>query len=128
MNPVLSQIKVTPMGEFETVIFGHPASSVFFPRAVFNEYHLKAFNCTIIGDFLEITRFVVQDKGCGHGGRLLDDLDEWAKDRGLRLCLTPLPYGENSEMASRRLINFYKRKGFVLKPDDMWCPEVMYRP
>lgn len=128
MNPFLSLIRVTSMGEFETKVLGHPASSVFLPREVFDEYHLKAFDCTIIGDFLEITRFVVQDKGKGHGSRLLDDLDEWAKGRGLRLCLTPLPYADSSEKASLRLIEFYKRKGFVFKPDDMWCPEAMYRP
>ena len=79
MNPVLSQIKLTPIGH----ILGYPASCVFIPRAVFDEYHLRAFDCTVIGEYLEICRFVVKDKdrGKGHGSRLLSDLDAWAKER-----------------------------------------------
>lgn len=79
MNPVLSLLETS---EIYTIL-GHPASSVYVPREVFQEYHLKAFDCAIIGEFLEITRFVVQDKGNGHGSRLLADLDEWAKQRRL---------------------------------------------
>lgn len=124
MNPVLSQLKVAPIGD----ILGHPASCVFVPWVVFLEYHLKAFDCTVIGEFLEITRFVVQDKGQGYGSRLLADLDEWAKGRGLRLCLTPQPYGGVSEKSLKRLVSFYERNGFVMVNDDLWCPEAMYRP
>lgn len=124
MNPVLSQIKLTPIGH----ILGYPASCVFIPRAVFDEYHLRAFDCTVIGEWLEITRFVVQDKGCGHGTRLLQDLDEWAKGRGLRLCLTPQPYYDSSDRAVIRLVRFYVRQGFVLTKEGEWCPEAMYLP
>jgi len=124
MNPVLSELKIAPIGD----ILGQSASCVFVPRAVFDEYHLQAFDCTVIGDFLEITRFVVQDKGQGHGSRLLTDLNEWAKGRGLRLCLTPHPYGDISAKSMKRLIRFYERNGFVMVGSDMWCPEAMYRP
>ena len=67
MNPVLTQIKLTPIGD----ILEYPASSVFLPREIFVEYHLLALNCTIIGEWLEITRFVVQDKGCNTPGPIL---------------------------------------------------------
>lgn len=124
MTSILSRIQLTSIGE----IFGRPAFSVFLPKEVFVEYHLKAFDCTVIGDYLDICRFVVQDKGEGFGSRLLSDLDEWARDRGLRLCLTPLPYADSSEKASRRLIAFYKRHGFIDTPEGVWCPEAMYKP
>lgn len=124
MNPILSLLETS---EIYTIL-GHPASSVYVPREVFQEYHLKAFDCAVIGKFLEITRFVIQDKGKGHGSRLLADLDEWAKQRGLRICLTPQPYARSTEKASRRLIAFYRRNGFVFTPEDMWCPEAMYKP
>ena len=51
------------MCNFYTEVFGHPASSVFLPKEIFEEYRLKAFNCTVMGDFLEFTWFVVKDKG-----------------------------------------------------------------
>ena len=121
MTQILSLFVTTPIFE----ISGHPASCVFVPREVFQEYHLKAFDCTVIGEFLEITRFVIQDKGKGHGSRLLSDLNEWAKGRGLRLCLSPIPYADSSEEASRRLIAFYKRHGFVEIPEGVWCPAAM---
>lgn len=124
MNPVLSLLKVALIGE----ILGHPAFCVFVPLVVFQEYHLKAFDCTVIGDFLEITRFVVKDKDRGHGSKLLTDLDEWAKGRGLRLCLTPQPYGGVNEKSLKRLIRFYERNGFVMAKEGEWCPEAMYRP
>lgn len=119
----MAQLKVAPIGE----ILGHPASCVCIPRAVFDEYHLKAFDCTVIGEYLEITRFVVEDKGCGHGSRLLRDLDEWARGRGLRLCLTPQPYYDTNERSVKRLIRFYERNGFVLAQEGEWCPEAMYK-
>ena len=124
MNPVLYNLKVAPIGD----ILGHPASCVFIPRVVFQEYHLKAFDCTVIGEFLEICRFIVKDRGQGHGSRLLSDLDEWAKERGLRLCLSPLPYYPEPESTQDRLVAFYRRNGFIDVPDEMWCPEAMYRP
>lgn len=126
MNPVLSQIKLTPIGH----ILGYPASCVFIPRAVFDEYHLRAFDCTVIGEYLEICRFVVKDKdrGKGHGSRLLSDLDAWAKERGLRLCLSPVPYYTTPECTQERLISFYMKNGFIDVPDGMWCPEAMFRP
>ncbi len=121
---ILTTLKIAPICE----ILGHPASCVFVPREVFQEYHLKAFDCTVIGEFLEITRFVVQDKGQGYGSRILADLDEWAKERGLRLCLTPQPYGDVSEKSQKRLIRFYERNGFVMVKEGEWCPEAMYKP
>ena len=124
MNEILTHIKLTPIGD----ILGYPASSVFIPRAVFDEYHLQAFDCTVIGEYLEICRLIVKDKGKGHGSRLLSDLDTWAKEKGLRLCLSPLPYADSSEQASRRLIAFYKRLGFIDTPEGEWCPEAMYKP
>ena len=123
MNPALSSLQLVPIGN----ILGHPAFSVYVPRAVFDEYHLKAFNCTVIGEFLEITRFVVLDRGHGHGTRLLKDLDEWAKGRGLRLCLTPQPYYHTDAQSVERLVRFYERNGFVFAQEGEWCPEAMYK-
>ncbi len=124
MASILSQLRLFPIGN----ILGYPASSVYIPRVVFDEYHLKAFDCTVIGDFLDICRFVVKDRGRGYGSRLLTDLDEWARDRGLRLCLSPQPYYSTPECTSERLLAFYGRNGFIDVPDGMWCPEVMYKP
>lgn len=75
MNPVLSLLKVAPISE----ILGHPASCVVIHKEVFQEYRLKAFDCAVIGEFIDITKFAVQDKGQGHGSRILADLGEWAK-------------------------------------------------
>jgi GNAT superfamily N-acetyltransferase len=123
-SSVLNALKTVPIGD----IFGRPAQSVYVPPEVFKEYHLRAFNCTVIGEWLDITRFVVRDKGSGHGSRLLNDLDAWERGRGLRICLTPQPYGRSDEMSFNRLLRFYERHGFVMVGEGEWCPEAMFKP
>ena len=65
------------------------------------------------------------DKGKGNASTLLKMVLKLADKYGVEIVLTPKPYG-NSTMSQSQLTSWYKRYGFVERPD--YIEDLIYYP
>ena len=79
-------------------------------KAILDTYGLSSLTMSKRGNYVTLSKIVVDDRGKGNGTRFMNDLVRLADGNGWILALTPdTSFGATSE---RRLKGFYKRFGF----------------
>jgi GNAT superfamily N-acetyltransferase len=82
--------------------------SVFFELMVTHNF--------LVGNVIDLTWIIVQDRKQGIGTAIMRELCEFADRHAVEIRLTPASKGDHAATTSRaRLIRFYKRFGFAIE-------------
>jgi GNAT superfamily N-acetyltransferase len=77
-------------------------------------FELMVTHDLLVGNVIELTSIIVQDRKQGVGTAIMRELCDFANRHAMEIRLTPASKGDNTVTTSRaRLIRFYKRFGFV---------------
>ena len=83
-------------------------------------FDLTATRDLIVSKVIELTRLIVPERKRGTGTAIMRELCEFADRQGIEIRLTPASKGDYAATTSRgRLIRFYKRFGFTVRPGDL---------
>jgi GNAT superfamily N-acetyltransferase len=78
-------------------------------------FELMVTQNLLVGNVIELTWIIVQDRKQGVGTAIMRELCEFADRHAVEIRLTPASKGDNAATTSRaRLIRFYKRFGFAV--------------
>jgi GNAT superfamily N-acetyltransferase len=79
-------------------------------------FELMVTHNLLVGNVIELTWIIVQDRKQGVGTAIMRELCEFADRHAVEIRLTPASKGDNAATTSRaRLIRFYKRFGFAVE-------------
>ena len=77
-------------------------------------FELGVTHDLVVGNVIELTWIIVQERKQGVGTAIMRELCEFADRHAVEIRLTPASKGDNAATTSRaRLIRFYKRFGFA---------------
>lgn len=104
-------------------------------RQIELKYNLKTFSVIEHKDIIRLSSIVVrkEDRGNGTGTKVMKELCDYADNHKKTIILSPATkddYHGQGPSSQSRLIEFYKRFGFVLnkgKNLDLTISEMMYR-
>lgn len=97
------------------------------------EYNLKIFMVSEFNDKIKLASIIInkEDRGKGIGSKVMEELCDYADRDNKTITLTPAIKDDYQGTTSQsRLIEFYKRFGFVLnkgRNKDFTISELMYR-
>ena len=78
-------------------------------------FELMVTHTLVVGNVIELTWIIVQERKQGVGTAIMRELCEFADRHAAEIRLTPASKGDNAATTSRaRLIRFYKRFGFAV--------------
>jgi hypothetical protein len=123
-EPMSAKLTAAKVQKFEAYIRNN-YESVFF--------ELMITHNLLVGNVIELTWIIVQDRKQGVGTAIMRELCEFADRHAAEIKLTPASKGDNAATTSRaRLIRFYKRFGFSIdkrKPGEITgIPALIRKP
>lgn len=81
----------------------------------------------IHGDTAKVISVRSEQKGLGHGRRIMELVVEYAEAHGLDLWLEVQSYGRPRGLDNKQLVEFYQKFGFHVAHNDGNKPIVMHR-